>query len=237
MELDSYASQWQDLYNNQKAIEESADAKTFEHLIDSYFFIFDCIANNILFVNDAFETVTGYKAKEFTIDHLLKMIHPDDLPYFFASEEKGLNFTNILSFNEHYQYILSYTYRLIKADGTLISIQQQCQAIEVTNQGHLSKTLVIHKRIENYSERPVNDYKIFDKTRNVFIDDNNCYNLTKREVEVLNLIRAGLQNKEIAASLNVSKHTIETHRKRILQKTNSKNFIDLFQRLSFTTMA
>lgn len=230
-------NQWEKLHQNQKAFDEKEDFHPAAHLIDSYFFIFDCIANTILYVNSAFETVTGFKTDDFNIEMLINAIHPDDTAYFFASEEKGLHFTNMLSFNEHYQYILSYTYKLRKANGEYITIKQQCQAIEITNHGHLSKTLVIHKRITPYLERPENDYKIFDKTRNVFIDAENCYNLTKREIEVLNYIREGLTNKELAAILHISIHTIETHRKKILQKTNSKNFIELFQKLSFSTMA
>ncbi|MEB3199657.1 MAG: response regulator transcription factor [Synechococcaceae cyanobacterium] len=42
--------------------------------------------------------------------------------------------------------------------------------------------------------------------------------LTPREQEILELIGAGFSNQEIAASLHLSRHTVETHRKRIASK-------------------
>jgi DNA-binding NarL/FixJ family response regulator len=44
--------------------------------------------------------------------------------------------------------------------------------------------------------------------------------LSTREREILQLIAEGQSNKEVAAFLNVSPHTVETHRTHILQKLN-----------------
>lgn len=224
---------WNELFQNQSSkVNEQVDPHQPE-LIESYFFIYDCVQNEIVFVNNAFATLTGYDDKTFNLDHLIKIIHTDDLDYFFKCEERDLLFTNNLSFNQHFQYLFTYTYRIIAKNGTIMTMQQQCQAIEVTNQGHLSKTLVIHKRIEDYDVRPINDHKAFDKARGIYLDSDNCYNLSKREVEILSLIKEGLNSNEISDKLNISKYTIDTHRKNILNKTNSTNFIELIHKLSF----
>jgi DNA-binding NarL/FixJ family response regulator len=47
--------------------------------------------------------------------------------------------------------------------------------------------------------------------------------LTKRELQVLELLAEGLTNKEIAEKIYLSKRTVETHRKNLIDKTNSKN--------------
>jgi DNA-binding NarL/FixJ family response regulator len=44
--------------------------------------------------------------------------------------------------------------------------------------------------------------------------------LTTREREVLQLLAEGKSNKEVAAVLNLSLYTVETHRGNILQKLN-----------------
>jgi DNA-binding NarL/FixJ family response regulator len=44
--------------------------------------------------------------------------------------------------------------------------------------------------------------------------------LTTREREVLQLLAEGKNNKEVAAVLNLSLYTVETHRGNILQKLN-----------------
>lgn len=224
---------WNELFNRQSSKVKKQKDPQRPDLIDSYFFIYDCVENKIVYVNNAFKTLTGYDDKTFSIEKLLEIIHPEDLDYFIQCEEKDLEFTNGLLFNQHFQFLFSYTYRIIIADGESITIQQQCQALEVTNQGHLSKTLVSHKRIPDYTQRPIDDHKAFDKVNGIYIDSDNCYNLSRREYEILTLIKEGLNSNEISDRLNISKYTIDTHRKNILNKTHSNNFIELIKKLSF----
>ncbi len=47
--------------------------------------------------------------------------------------------------------------------------------------------------------------------------------LSKRELEVLNLISEGYTNADIAEQLFTSKRTIETHRQNLLEKTQTRN--------------
>jgi DNA-binding NarL/FixJ family response regulator len=51
--------------------------------------------------------------------------------------------------------------------------------------------------------------------------------LTEREIEVLLLICKGLTNNEIADKLVLSKRTVDKHRENLLQKTQSKNTVNL----------
>lgn len=51
--------------------------------------------------------------------------------------------------------------------------------------------------------------------------------LSEREIEVLILICSQLNTKEIAEKLYLSERTVEGHRKRMLEKTNSKNVVGL----------
>ncbi len=51
--------------------------------------------------------------------------------------------------------------------------------------------------------------------------------LSKREIEVVQLIKEGLSSKEIAKSLTISLKTVEVHRYNILRKLNLKNTASL----------
>ncbi|MEJ5993604.1 LuxR C-terminal-related transcriptional regulator [Pedobacter sp. Du54] len=51
--------------------------------------------------------------------------------------------------------------------------------------------------------------------------------LSKREVEIVRLIIQELSNNDIAAKLEISKRTVETHRKNIFKKTKVKSVIGL----------
>jgi DNA-binding CsgD family transcriptional regulator len=51
--------------------------------------------------------------------------------------------------------------------------------------------------------------------------------LTERETDVLRWLAKGLSNKEIAEKLNVSIHTVNTHRKNIMDKTSIRSLAGL----------
>lgn len=57
------------------------------------------------------------------------------------------------------------------------------------------------------------------------IDDDKL--LSKREIEILRLIADGLNSIQISNKLCVSSHTVNTHRKNMLRKTNSQNTAEL----------
>jgi two-component system, NarL family, nitrate/nitrite response regulator NarL len=51
--------------------------------------------------------------------------------------------------------------------------------------------------------------------------------LTDREKEILRLIVKELDCKEIAECLNISAHTVQSHRRNLFKKTKSKTIIGL----------
>ncbi len=53
--------------------------------------------------------------------------------------------------------------------------------------------------------------------------------ITQREKQIITLIEKNLSNKEIAAALNISVHTVETHRKNIFAKTGCNNPLSLIK--------
>ena len=58
-------------------------------------------------------------------------------------------------------------------------------------------------------------------------DSNDDPMLTKRELEVLQLVAEGLTNTEIAERLFISKRTVDTHKNNLISKTGSKNIVSL----------
>ncbi len=66
------------------------------------------------------------------------------------------------------------------------------------------------------------------------IESNNCTcsdqvkeELTDREIDVLKLLVEGYSNKEISSALNISIHTVVSHRKNIVRKTGIKSLSGL----------
>jgi DNA-binding NarL/FixJ family response regulator len=50
---------------------------------------------------------------------------------------------------------------------------------------------------------------------------------TDREFEIIRLIHDGLESEQIAEKLFLSKHTVNTHRKNILEKTGKSHISEL----------
>ena len=51
--------------------------------------------------------------------------------------------------------------------------------------------------------------------------------ITKRELQILDLLSRGMSSNEIAAELFISHNTGDFHRRQLLKKTDSKNIADL----------
>ena len=59
--------------------------------------------------------------------------------------------------------------------------------------------------------------------------EKNTAQLTPREIEIIKLIMEELSSEEIADKLFISKRTVDTHRKNIIQKTNTRTLVGLLK--------
>jgi len=70
------------------------------------------------------------------------------------------------------------------------------------------------------------DLEMFDSAKKAGIYLNQ-YKLSDRECDVLILLSRGLSSEKTATQLNISKHTVETHKKNMFKKLNVKNLTEL----------
>ena len=70
----------------------------------------------------------------------------------------------------------------------------------------------------SFPYRAPKETNLFDKEDN-FLKQ---FNLTKREAEIIQLLKGGCTNQQLADKLFLSIFTIETHRKNIMQKLGLK---------------
>lgn len=91
------------------------------------------------------------------------------------------------------------------------------EAIKAVSQGKTFFSTEISKML-------VEDYIREIRTRGV---EDSYELLTSREREILQLLVEGNSNKDIASRLNVSPHTVETHRRNLQDKLNLHSFAEL----------
>ena len=108
----------------------------------------------------------------------------------------------------------------VGADGYVpkdVSSEELVEAIVTVNKGkNYFHTTISEEIVKNYASK---------KKRSAV----SLPQLTKRELEVLQLFAEGYNNSEIADKLYLSVRTIESHKNHILQKTNMKNSVELIK--------
>jgi DNA-binding CsgD family transcriptional regulator len=133
------------------------------------------------------------------------------------------------------KYKMRYDYRLKKADGEYIRILHQAVAIEHNEKGEIFRTFGVHTDITSIKKdgKPVMSYiglegepsYINVKPKKVFTPSEELF--SKREKEILYQLAKGNSSIKIAGLLNISKHTVDTHRRNMLQKTSCTNVTQL----------
>jgi DNA-binding NarL/FixJ family response regulator len=143
-------------------------------------------------------------------------------------EMSGINFVKMLKENasklvNEPKVIILTSYRKVSLFRKLLTIG--IDAFLSKNVSHIELLGVIRKVAdgEKYYEAAIyNEYLELSKNSEIL-------DFTPRELDVLKLIMDEKTTAEIAEELNISIHTVEGHRKNLLQKTNSKNVVGLIK--------
>jgi two-component system, NarL family, response regulator NreC len=123
-----------------------------------------------------------------------------------------------LSMHSDEEYVL----RALKAGakGYLLKDSVEGDLIEAITTVHQGKTFFSRE----IAKMLVEDYVREIRTRGI---EDSYELLTSREREILQLLAEGKANKEIAGALNLSAHTVETHRRNLQDKLNLHSFAEL----------
>jgi len=96
--------------------------------------------------------------------------------------------------------------------------------LKTANKAELKKAIESVMKDEAYfSEEALKELDAFQKIKK----NNALVNLTARELEIMQYITSGMTNKEIAQRLFLSEYTVETHRKNIFRKTQTRSALRL----------
>jgi len=195
---------------------------------DSYYFIINHHTLQFEFVSKEVETVMGYLPSEFDIPFMNGKLHPDDRSWFLAIGSTIVDFFSQLPIERLMKYKVRYDIRVRKKNGDYARILYQGILLEHDEQGRFLRTLSVHTDITYLKQegKPVLSFIGMDgepsyldvASKNIFIESKE--ELTMREKQVLKLLIEGKLSKEIGNILNISKQTVDTHRKNMLHKKN-----------------
>lgn len=201
-----------------------------------YYYIFNLIDSDFEFVSPEVESVLGYTAGELNLSIFLESIHPEDVPWFLNFENKVVSFFMNLRTDQLLKYKVRYDYRIKKKDGEYIRLLQQVVTIQYDERTKgVLRTFGVHTDISYLKKegKPVlsliglegePSYLDIDVER-VFAPTPSL--ITEREKQVLYLLGNGKQSKSIATALNISRETVDRHRKNMLRKTSATSTAEL----------
>lgn len=190
--------------------------------------------HTVPYVSENCREVFGYASAEMEAltpeDDFLR-VHPDDLGAVHRLYGRLLSINKNLSAEEsdQYRFLLHYRYR--HASGHYFHLHDEKLAMR-NQQGKLLY-ITLYKDITH--EQPFQHVRldVLKQTGSTchtveeYVPQVSGQPFTRREAEILKLIKDGLSSKEIADRLCISEHTVRNHRSRLFEKTNAKSVVEL----------
>ena len=205
-----------------------------------YYFIVDFSDMKINYMSPTVKEVHGFDPENTVFQDILDETHPDDMSFVARAEAAAWDIVfNKIDRASNKKYKISYCFRLKTRDGSYQLFHHQCIVLTTDEEGNVCKTLNIHTNINHLAVQ--NNYQVsaigmfgepsymnipLTSGEEVFLPSGQML-FSKRETEILQLIAEGLTSTEMAEKLCISIHTINTHRKNIMQKSQCKTVSQL----------
>ena len=204
----------------------------------AFYFSIDFSRMEYLFLSSGVKKVLGYEREEWLSQGLsfaFGILHPEDREVLRTIHMDIMKeWQNTLP-GDRQNISFSFDFRVFSADGKIVRLNQHTVFVEVDADGaplvdfsvctditSLKATGPSSLLIKFYnSDKPGREKQLF------YTSKPNTTGLSIRELDIIKLLILGLSSKQISQRLNISEHTIRTHRKNILKKTNCNSTVEL----------
>lgn len=204
---------------------------------------FYCITNtihqNFEYVSKNFKACTGLDREKLMsggMDYFWSLFHPDDIQLWLKSLQELMKFT-MTELDDHQREKMSYTwnYRIKNADGNYVNVVQNTTPLQFDASKKpiigLAHYTVLHGNIEMdicASAKYLNEKNEYETLFYQNVTNSNILNaLSNRERDIVRSLLLKKTSEEIGFILNISKHTVDTHRRNILKKMNLNSTTEL----------
>lgn len=232
---------WKEIGQHKKPDELQVEIEIYKKLLNLFqvgeycYFIFSPPEMHMEYTNDSITQLLGYTPEEFTLEKFLEVIHPDDLPNYLNFEATITEFWKNLPPEKVFRYKTRYDFRIRCKNGQIKRLLQQVAVIQSDEEGAVLRTFVIFTDISTLKQTNKMVLSIMGlEGEPSYVDIQPVQKLvphksifTRREMEVFRLLVEEYQSVEIAGILNISPHTVSSHRKNIFRKTNTNSVLQL----------
>ncbi|WP_259016643.1 LuxR C-terminal-related transcriptional regulator [Emticicia fluvialis] len=199
-----------------------------------HYFVFNIFKVEVELWSEGIIDVLGYTPDEMSLEFYMSIIHPDDMPYFLKFEKRITEFFLTLPYDKIKNYKVQYDIRLRAKDNRYVRVLHQAIQIDY-DANNFYRTLDVQSDITHIKSEGVPCFSLIGmdgepsyyniQSDSLIPGGNNPF--SEREQEILKMIVEGKSSKEIAGVLFLSLHTVNTHRKNILNKARVKTPVEL----------
>ncbi len=202
-------------------------------LPNQFYYVINNDTKECTYVSDSITEVTGYTPAEWTYQLILDCIHPDDKPFIDKVLYACFKLCMSPVLNKPIKDAIIVNYRIRHKDGHYIHILRNgyCSSMDCNNKMIHNTSMcmdISNFKHDNRQSMMLKDsQKILVELHSDHQDSLNWQILSKREKEIVRLLCNNKTSEQIGQLLFISKHTVDTHRRKLLQKLNIKNTTEL----------
>lgn len=209
-----------------------------DHLIA---FNYCCSKKRFTNFSQSFEKILGYNPRKILLkeDFICRIVHPHDkailIDFLFAkssnlgSKEKYVRFNPVIHETKcragHLKGYWKY-FNFFNLDYFDIATGYVSKIGLMANESFQSKFDTTTKNLDHVN------WSDIAQGNTAFKYNAASVNISKREIEILQMISDGIITKEIAHNLHISTSTVITHRKNLISKFNARNTAQLVKKAS-----
>ena len=207
------------------------------HIGDHFYLVYYFPDQEMEYCSEGIRDVLSIEPDAFSLAYMVEKMHPDDLKNFMQFEGTLLTFLPTIAPEKLAKYKCSYDYRIKDGKGKYKRVLHQVMTLQNEEDGATIRTFAVltditHLKTDTHMQ--LNMIGLDGEPSFYDIKEDLTYTsgkspFSEREKEVLLAMAEGLTSNEIAERLEISKHTVNTHRKNLLEKTNTQSSLEALQ--------
>lgn len=213
-------------------IQRIMDLDTFLPYSSTFFCITNTQDLSFEYISKNYATCLGLSAEELKLKgmrYFWDRIHPGDLNSWLKALNELMQFTlTNISIEDRQKANYTWNYRFKNADNVFVNIIQNTTPLAFDSTGKpiigLAHYTVLHPNVKmdiTASAKLLNDNNEYDTVYfNSYSQKLLSGGISNRERDIIRLLIQNKSSKEISERLNISSHTVDTHRRNILKKLN-----------------
>lgn len=252
-ELEKISDYWEEVYSSKikeyRPFELTPEFQKYASIFslgNSYLYIVNLHNFKLEYISESVTRFVNKRPENIQLPDLLATVVPEEIEVINLKSRVISDFyTNYLERDNVLNYKNVFSYRMKDGNGKLRSMLYQAFPLSVHENGTPEHVFCIQTDVSHLKIASTNTVSFihmlggrdyfnvqiskgkFDPELCDFGNDDLSEILTEREKEIINKLAKGQKAEDIASELNLSPHTIKTHRRNILHKTGCSNTAEL----------